>query len=91
MSPRILRWTGIADAVPPFHGDRRVQLSVVHNISGNPVRFARGSVELKADEGWKTDLTRREQRYVSLLTWPLLRRFGYEASSSTDNAPGPAP
>ena len=74
---QILGWVGIPDATPPFEDARHVRLSLVHNVSGNPVRFTRGAVELRADERWKTDLRPWEQRYVDLLTRCLLRRFGY--------------
>jgi len=48
-----------------------------HTVTGNPVRFARGRIDLVPDEEWRTALPRGKRLAVSLLSWPLLVRYGY--------------
>ncbi|HVT77484.1 MAG TPA: sulfotransferase [Acidimicrobiales bacterium] len=50
---------------------------VVHDISGNPVRFAEGPLTVRADTAWETEMAPRDHRTVTRLTRPLLRRYGY--------------
>ena len=54
-----------------------VELGVHHTVAGNPMRFSRGRIPLRLDEEWKTKLEKRQQRLISLLTWPLMWRYGY--------------
>jgi hypothetical protein len=60
-----------------FLNGRRVELGVHHTISGNPMRFQRGAVELAVDEEWRSRLSPVHRRMVSLFTFPLLVRYGY--------------
>jgi hypothetical protein len=60
-----------------FLNGRRVELGVHHTISGNPMRFQRGPVELALDEEWRSRLSPVHRRMVSLFTFPLLVRYGY--------------
>ncbi len=57
--------------------DRTFRLGIDHTVSGNPVRFAEGTIEVKADLEWKSALAPSKRRLVTALTWPLLRRYGY--------------
>jgi hypothetical protein len=59
-----------------FEG-RAVELGVQHTMGGNPLRFLTGSVELRPDERWRTDLNRRDRVWVTALTAPMLARYGY--------------
>jgi sulfotransferase family protein len=52
-----------------------------HSLSGNPMRFARGPVVVRADDEWKQRLPIPEQRVVTALALPLMRRYGYRAHS----------
>ena len=54
-----------------------VQLQRRHLVAGNPMRFASGSIALKADEQWRAGLRPRDRRLVSALTVRLRRRYGY--------------
>ena len=54
-----------------------VRLGPAHTVAGNPMRFATGRVELRADEAWRTELAPVDERTVTMLTRPLLRRYGY--------------
>lgn len=51
--------------------DRTIRLGVDHTVSGNPMRFATGEVELRADERWHAEMPRVPRLAVSTLTWPL--------------------
>ena len=55
----------------------RVDAADQHTIRGNPMRFARGSQRVSADEDWRTQMRRGQRRVVLLVTWPLLLRYGY--------------
>jgi hypothetical protein len=74
---RFFDWVGLEGATPPIHGDNTVDLKPVHNISGNPVRFRKGPVELKADDAWRDGLSIWKQRWVRATTWPHMAHFGY--------------
>jgi sulfotransferase family protein len=49
-----------------------------HQLHGNAMRFKPLSpAELKEDVAWKTAMPSAYRRLVSVLCWPLLRRYGY--------------
>ncbi len=48
-----------------------------HVIAGSPQRFRSGVDRLKLDEAWKEKMTANERKKVTLLTLPLLSRYGY--------------
>jgi len=79
---RIARDTGVAlkETDLAFVHGSKVRFAEDHLVAGNRMRFEREPVALTPDEGWRTGLTPHQQRMVTLLTRPLLRRFGYEAS-----------
>jgi hypothetical protein len=56
-----------------------VRLSTSHTVAGNPSRHQHGLVALVPDDEWRDRLGTADRRAVSLLTWPVLRRFGYHA------------
>lgn len=60
-----------------FLEDESAELTPQHTVAGNPMRFSRGRVSLRVDDEWRTSLDARDRRRVGLLTWPLLRRYGY--------------
>lgn len=60
-----------------FLNGRSVELGVHHTISGNPMRFQRGTIELAVDEEWRSRLSPVHRRLVSIVTFPLLLRYGY--------------
>jgi hypothetical protein len=61
----------------PFVDEHTVRLGPQHVPNGNPNRFRRGMVEVKADEGWRSLISRRQMLATTALTWPLLHRWGY--------------
>ncbi len=64
----------------PFTGERDVELEVSHTVSGNPNRFQSGLVRLRPDVEWALRMRPRDRRLVTLLTLPLLARYGYPVS-----------
>lgn len=68
---------GLPDLEVPFLGPAEVDIAPTHNISGNPVRFRRGSVTLRTDDEWKDKLPNKTQRYIRLITWPHMGHYGY--------------
>jgi len=62
----------------PFTGEMTIELGIDHTLAGNPNRFATGVQELSLDDAWKTKLKSGHRRLVTSITWPLLKRYGYE-------------
>lgn len=58
-------------------GVHEVDLGVNHNVWGNPGRFQTGTVEIRPDTEWAYGMRPADARLVSLLTFPLLARYGY--------------
>ncbi len=54
-----------------------VEMGEVHALAGNPSRFTDGPVELRLDDRWRTEQAVSHRRLVTVLTYPLLRRYGY--------------
>jgi hypothetical protein len=48
-----------------------------HVVFGSRLRWQRGSVPLRLDEAWRSDMHRATRAWVTALTFPLLRRYGY--------------
>jgi hypothetical protein len=71
----------ITSADLSFLDGDRADLKVNHTIAGSLVRLQHGPVRITPDDEWKTALSQRDRRAVTLATWPLLRRYGYLASN----------
>ncbi|HEV2361796.1 MAG TPA: hypothetical protein VGS21_08850 [Acidimicrobiales bacterium] len=56
---------------------REVTLPLSHTAAGNPSRFAGGTTTLRVDDEWVDVMPGRQRSLATLLTWPLLRRYGY--------------
>jgi hypothetical protein len=63
-----------------------VDLPPDHLVAGNRVRMEAGSIRLRVSDEWKTELPASLRRVVSLLTWPLSRRYGYARPHSAVSA-----
>jgi hypothetical protein len=73
----ILAWLGHADAEIPFQAPDSVRLETNHTVSGNPVRFQTGVVQIGVDDEWRRQLGVSRRLWVDVLTWPMLIRYGY--------------
>jgi hypothetical protein len=60
-----------------FTGERAAELGISHTVSGNPNRFQTGMVRLRPDEEWVSRMRLGDKILVTLLTLPLLARYGY--------------
>lgn len=65
-----------AGSLPIVRG-REIPLAVDHTVSGNPVRFRTGTMELRPDEEWKVKMKGTDKNVVTALTAPLLLKYGY--------------
>jgi hypothetical protein len=77
--PTLATVLGLVDrSLPPgLVADGHVELAPTHSAAGNPKRFRQGSVELREDTSWHTDLSRVDRALVRLLTLPMARHYGY--------------
>jgi Sulfotransferase family len=64
-------------APDPFIDENVVKLGPNHTVSGNPDRFQRGSVTLRADVEWIDRMRSLDRVVTTSLTLPLLLRYGY--------------
>jgi hypothetical protein len=65
------------DTIASFLNQDRASLGVSHTVSGNPMRFAAGSIAFHVDDAWRDALPAMDRAIVSALTLPLLARYGY--------------
>jgi hypothetical protein len=70
--------------VAPFAGKQlsfatghAIALPAYHSISGNPDRFSSGVTNLRLDMEWMAKLNEPVRRMATVLTYPLLARYGY--------------
>lgn len=64
----------------PVSEELKVNLTIQHSVSGNPVRFEQGEATIREDNEWKTGLSSAAKLVVTGLAWPLLWRYGYFSS-----------
>lgn len=60
----------------PFLDERTIKVEPNHTVSGNPIRFNKGIVEVRLDDEWLYSMG-YEQKLVTWLTWPLLLKYWY--------------
>ena len=85
----ILRHAGLEDAATPFVSDREVELTPNHTVAGNPSRFSTGRVAIRADDEWTTKMRWWDRFRVTVVTWPLLLRYGYRVRPAPTSSPAP--
>lgn len=74
---RILDFLGEQADQLPFTDTHVVKLTPDHTVWGNPDRFKIGEVQLRLDDEWKTKMKLTDKWIVTILTWPLMRHYGY--------------
>ena len=57
-------------------------VSAGHNLGGNRLRFEK-HISIKCDNGWRRRMPSHYRALFTCLTWPLLRKFGYDRSTGT--------
>ncbi len=83
---RVAALVGLAPPGPAVDGGLR--LGPAHTAAGNPMRFATGPIELRADDEW-AGRSWPGRGVVGALTWPLLLRYGYRLRPSCRPGGGP--
>ncbi len=77
---RILTFLNESPRALPIDEGGLVSLGVSHTVSGNPMRFHRGTLSIRPDEAWRVRIRRRDRMLVSAMTWPTqvwLRRASH--------------
>lgn len=60
-----------------FVGPSSVRLGMPHSVSGNPMRFSVGTIDVRLDDEWRARLPRRDRLTVTAVAAPLLAAYGY--------------
>jgi hypothetical protein len=74
---KLLEFLEESNRTNPVGSESTIDLQENHCVAGNPIRFQRGEVTIKLDEEWKTQFSPIESRMVRILTWALMRKYGY--------------
>jgi hypothetical protein len=76
---RVVRSIGedIGEASFDFLRERELDLDVNHTLAGSLVRLQQGAVPIRLDDEWVGAMKNRQRQAVTLLTHPLLRKYGY--------------
>jgi hypothetical protein len=77
---RVLRFAGLPGSVD-FLQQGTADLSTNHTVDGNPMRFSDGPLRVRLDEAWREQLAPASRAGVTVLTAPLLLRYGYDLRS----------
>jgi hypothetical protein len=67
----------------PILSDRTVLLAANHTVGGNSNRFRSGPVEIKQDTRRLEAMERGDRILTTMVTLPLLRRYGYRVDGVT--------
>jgi sulfotransferase family protein len=73
----LVRLVDEGEQVLPFMDETTVRLSGNHTVSGNPVRFVDGAVQIQEDDEWRSRMAMPQRTAITLMTLPLLARYGY--------------
>ena len=76
---RVLEFSGKATASSELAGvtDTDYEAKVFHTVGGNRIRFLRGRVPFRIDDAWRTQMRLRDRLLVTMMTFPLLLKYGY--------------
>jgi hypothetical protein len=74
---RVLELLGETDRGVPLAAGQTLAGGPNHTVAGNPMRFRRGEIEIKADERWRREMPDASRALVTALTWPTLLRHGF--------------
>jgi Sulfotransferase family len=77
----------LPDKALDFIQDDRVDLGESHLVAGNRMRMRSGALPLQLDEEWRTHLRPIDAQTVSLISWPLLRRYAYTTGPGAGSVP----
>ena len=74
---RLLTDLGIERHSFDFLEGYHANLKPSHTVSGNPVRFVSHEIEIQPDMQWRNNMAKHQQLLVTLITLPLLLKYGY--------------
>lgn len=77
----ITEMVGVTPALTPFVTDTSVRLGVHHTVSGNPIRFNTGIVDLRQDNRWVEGLSPLDRAVTTALTLPQMIAYRYPLRS----------
>jgi hypothetical protein len=87
----MLEWLGEPSDSLPFTSSHEANVDRRnHSVFGNRARFRVGPVIISADEQWRTQLSTRDRRTVTALTWPLRAYHGYTGPTRLVSRPATA-
>lgn len=85
---RVLAFVGLEGSVLPMIDGHTARLEATHSVAGNPNRLVHGQVAIRNDDEWERFMPMGHRGLVTVLTAPLLGRYGYRVvarrSSSAD-------
>lgn len=74
----IVGFVGAEEETLPFVDDDVLDLGIHnHTVAGNPMRFRKGELKIRQDNGWRRDMKRLDRLIVTGATLPLLQHYGY--------------
>lgn len=78
----LLRLAAFAGRPPELHDldfitPPAVDMREDHTSVGNDSRLTQGTLTLREDDAWRTRLPAQSRRIVTLMSWPLLKRWRY--------------
>lgn len=82
----ILDFIGETPTDLPAIDGSTISLAENHTVSGNPGRFHSGPVKLRLDDEWMHRQSRVDRLTATLITAPLLLRYGYPLRPTADSA-----
>ena len=74
---RLVGLAGLPADDLPFIDESTARLGPTHTVGGNPNRMAHGEISIAPDAEWEARIGTAADRTISVLTWPLRRRYGY--------------
>lgn len=68
--------------ISSFMGPEGVKLGMNHTVAGNPMRHESGWIPLRPDVSWREKMPKSKQLAIAAMTWPLLKKYGYDVHTS---------
>ncbi len=82
---KILQFVGAQDPLAFFEEPSSVKLGKHHTVSGNPIRINTGTTRIRSNQEWVRKLSVRDKYLTTMLTAPLLWRYGYPTITKSES------
>ncbi len=73
----IVRFVGEDGVTDPFIDEITAVFGANHTVSGNPIRFTDGEIEIRLDDEWMSKQPLMDRSFSTALALPLMLRYGY--------------